>query len=130
MSILIYRAEGFGARLVGWHRFPYSDQVLFIERCKAVHSFGMQRCLTVRFIDQNNEPLGPWRNMPPNRVLMCFEAYGVLEIAWCDPEKRHQVWVAFQMAQRSHQVKRWRWPDFGQKRCDKSDKSSYTNRPS
>lgn len=119
MTIMVYRAEGFGARLVGWHGFPYSAQILFIERCKAVHSFGMQRCLAIRFIDQYYQPLGSWKYMPPNRVIMSFRAYGVIEIVWCSPKKRHQAWVAFQRAQRNNQIKRWYWPHFGQKRCGK-----------
>lgn len=119
--IYIYSAAGFGARLVGWHGFPYPDQVLYFKHCQAVHGFGLRQPLAVRFVDQYQQALGDWLCLKPQRVRFQRGAFGVLEMDWQHMAKRHLVWVAFQQAIQQQQIKRWhwRWPHFGQTHYDK-----------
>ncbi len=113
----IYAASGFMARLLGWHVFTHRTQGLYFARCKAVHGFGLPQPLAVRFVDAQGHAIGDWQCLRPWGVVIQPKAYGVLEMAWSDPAKRHQAWVAFQQA--SFRFTPWRWPDFDQTHCDK-----------
>ncbi len=117
--IQIYSAEGFTARLVGWHGFPYADHVLYFKHCKAVHGFGLRQPLAVQFVDQHQQALGGWLCLKPQRVLFHAKAFGVLEMDWQQKAKRHLAWVAFQQAWQQQQIKSWRWQHFGQIRSGK-----------
>lgn len=115
--MIIYKAQGFSARFLGWHVFPFTAQVLYFPQCKAVHGFGLKRPLAILFVDKTGKTVGSWQCLRPNRVLFSWQAEGVLEMDWGLRSKRHRAWVAFQQGQNT--FKPWRYSYFGQTHCDK-----------
>jgi uncharacterized membrane protein (UPF0127 family) len=58
-----------------------ADRALLIERCRAVHTFGMRFALDVAFLDRSYQVLAV-RHAPPMRILLpVMRARHVLECA-------------------------------------------------
>ena len=118
----IYEAQGFWARSYGWHRFAvqHPQQWLFLPRCSAVHSLGLSVSLWLLFVDRQGQPLAAWHELKPHRCYWHRGAYGVIETACADAEKRHQIQVALveQTAWITHTMP-WVAGCFVQKYCEK-----------
>lgn len=57
-----------------------AGEVLWIQPCWAVHTFGMQYPIAVFFLDKSNKILKVQSYVPPNRVLCCLGARSVCEM--------------------------------------------------
>ena len=80
-GLTVHEATTVRARLLGLaflKRIP-EDHALLIPHCRSVHTFGMRFAIDVIFLDQRGKPLRTDRNVKPNRVVTCKNAFAVLE---------------------------------------------------
>lgn len=57
-----------------------AGEVLWLQPCWSVHTFGMQYSIAVFFLDKSNVILKVKPNLPPNRIVFCFGARSVCEM--------------------------------------------------
>jgi hypothetical protein len=57
-----------------------AGEVLWLQPCWAVHTFGMQYSIAVFFLGKSNEILKVYCHVPPNRVVCCLGARSVCEM--------------------------------------------------
>jgi len=57
-----------------------SNEVLWLNPCRSVHTFGMRYCIAVFFLNQSLEVLGVKPCVKPNRIVYCHEAHSVCEM--------------------------------------------------
>ncbi|CUS48811.1 MAG: Tad secretion system protein [Idiomarinaceae bacterium HL-53] len=72
--------RGFFERALGWFIKPEHFQGVYLERCKAVHSFGMSQTIQLLWVDASGRLLRPPTILKPWRIAFCREAYGVIEL--------------------------------------------------
>jgi hypothetical protein len=57
-----------------------AGEVLWLQPCWSVHTFGMGYPIAVFFLDKSNEILKVQPHVPPNRVVYCLGARSVCEM--------------------------------------------------
>src|SRR3954452_19834217 len=78
---VIHEASTVASRLLGLaflRRLP-SGHALLIADCRSVHTFGMRFPIDVAFFDERGRAVRVERAVPPWRVLVCREAFAVIE---------------------------------------------------
>ena len=82
VEVPVVRARTPLQRLVGltgrWR--PAAGQGLLLERCRAVHTFGMRRAIDVVFVDREGRVLDVRRGLGRGRIAACRAAEMVLEL--------------------------------------------------
>ena len=77
----LHEARGFRNRLLG---LAFLDEIpaghaLFIPDTRSIHTFGMRFALDVAFLDERARTLRIERGVPRRRVLVCRDAFAVVE---------------------------------------------------
>src|SRR4051812_34920075 len=78
---VIHEASTVASRLLGLallRRLP-SGHALLIADCRSVHTFGMRFPIDIAFLDERGRAVRVERAVPPWRVLVCREAFAVIE---------------------------------------------------
>lgn len=75
------QGNGFWKRVKGLSFSVDTQRVLYIPRCRCVHTFGMFFSLDLYWVKENMEVLRRDRNVRWGRVRSCKEAFGVIEVA-------------------------------------------------
>lgn len=57
-----------------------AEEVLWLQPCWSVHTFGMRYSIAVFFLDQNNVILKVKTCVAPNRIVFCLGAKSVCEM--------------------------------------------------
>jgi hypothetical protein len=57
-----------------------AGEVLWLQPCCSVHTFGMGYPIAVFFLDKSNEILKVQSHVPPNRIVYCLGARSVCEM--------------------------------------------------
>lgn len=80
--LVLERAHGFGARLIGWlgRRHLDADAALWLHPCRAVHSIGMRVPIDVVFLDAEGMVLQVVAGLTPGRVAWLRGARSVIEL--------------------------------------------------
>lgn len=75
-------ALGFRARLFGLHARPRlsAQQGLWLNPCRAVHTFGLAYEIDVVFLDASLQALKVESNLQPGRIAFCLRASSVVEL--------------------------------------------------
>lgn len=81
--IRLRRARGFLDRLIGlaWRSVIDPDQAFLIERCRAVHTFGMRVPIDVVFISEQGVVTSVFEGLAPCRMAACLSGAHVIEFA-------------------------------------------------
>ena len=72
-------AKSFKDRLFGLMFKKNINYILCFERCNCIHTFFMRERINVFFVDRNNNILRVYKNVPKNRILICWNAYYTYE---------------------------------------------------
>lgn len=83
-------AARYGNRLEGFFRKRPEGCVLMIAPCHSIHTFGMKESIHVAFFDRAGVVIRSLVSLPPNRLVSCRRAEGVLERRSSDTEE----WLA------------------------------------
>lgn len=94
-------ARTFGQRLLGvraWDDWHERSWALWLPRCRAVHTLGLDQSIDVVFLSRRGVPVWMVRCLAPLRVCACPRAWGVLELpaGYCGapdwPEVLSGIW--------------------------------------
>lgn len=72
-------AKSFKDKLFGLMFKKNINFILCFDRCNSIHTFFMRENINVFFADKNNKILKTYKNVPPNRILICWNAYYTYE---------------------------------------------------
>ena len=53
---------------------------LIFKKCNSIHTFFMKQNIDVIFLDKNNNIIKRYNNITKNKILICKDAYQVIEI--------------------------------------------------
>lgn len=53
---------------------------LMFKKCNSIHTFFMKQNIDVIFLDKNNNIIKRYNNITKNKILICKDAYQVIEI--------------------------------------------------
>lgn len=93
-SFEITRCHTFRTRLKGFvGRLDIAEnELLWLQPCPAVHTFGMRVPLSLIFIDRQGQCMKMIENATPGHVYGCFKAWGVIEMRARHAEQISAVW--------------------------------------
>lgn len=93
-SFELTRCHTFLGRLKGFvgRREIAENELLWLQPCAAVHTFGMRVPLSLIFIDRQRRCVKMIENATPGRVYGCFKAWGVIEMRARHAEQISAVW--------------------------------------
>ncbi len=92
MVMRLRYATSFRARLcglLGQARLKEGEG-LWIAPCSAIHTFGMRYAIDVVFVDANHRVLRIAGNIKPGRIVWCWKAVAVIEMA--AGQARQEAW--------------------------------------
>lgn len=94
-SFQLVRCHTFYRRLKGfqWRREIAAHEVLWLEPCWAVHTFGMRWPLSLIFLDRQAQPVHIVETAKPRRLFVCQGANAVLEMRARSETEIHRAWI-------------------------------------
>lgn len=76
-------ASTFRQRLLGvraWDDWETRSWALWLPRCRAVHTIGLDQAIDVVFVSRRGTPVRVVGSLPPGKARLCRHAWGVLEL--------------------------------------------------
>ena len=82
--LVLHCCTHFLTRLLGWHARTLtgttSPQGVYLQPCRAIHTFGMRVRIDVVFVDAQLNELKRVDAMRPHRMAMCWQATAAIEL--------------------------------------------------
>lgn len=88
----VIRADSWSARASGllFRKKLENNEALWLQSCRAIHTFGMRYSISVYFLDESHRVLSFIPNLKPCRLAWNYQAISVLEMLSTNPFSAQQ----------------------------------------